>query len=601
MDPYVIPGDKEGTGFRTPNPEQANANFMHGLGRSVDEALLLRNIYLKKSRTHTITKNALALVLVPLSAGALFDTVTADDGDSTDFVTATAIATGAVYGLSSLLISQTRQKIYVEGARALNCAVFAAGPFLIPKPTQGQSCQGADASLLACQYQDYRNAEVAILDGITAVDLTVQTLEGLRRELTKYEAETNATFVTLDANIIFTKAATTNAREVAGRIPELVAELEGKARELDGKVRDINDAVTAQLIETEPNLGAVFGVIGGLELLSGQFGLQPRAGVADLPEIIEEQAQEADEGQAVREAINVQIETLSNQLRDLARFVNRATAFHNRLLFKIQRVGSLDGCDYQPITIKFDIQPIVDSIQLAPGKDFHFTVFGEQRMPSVAVTGAAADQIETQTLIVNQRYTIRIIADEQASPNTDAQVVLSSGIGNLRKTVTVAIVAGGDLEQARTLSERRINEIQRLLGLDGEQVDGQLGSVTCPLVRNALTTSPNPLVEGGVTPDELDELIRRCNEILAAVEESEDEETDNDSEADLQESDWRGIRELLANCGADPNEADRSEPDFQSAVKKAAELLGLGELNIATEEFVEKLQQNPSVCSQASS
>jgi hypothetical protein len=280
----------------------------------------------------TLLTNALAVGLIPLGAAALGLGVT---GGGSTAITALGLAGATAFATGTWLNSKPRQLIYIEGIKAVTCAVDAVLPLsLDPRPLHG-AINGVNTAMGDVQQQ------------IGVVRRLIQASRNPRAA----EAKRNAEADVVEAEAALRDAATTLAAGV-----RLDQEIGRAGQALISAVDRIGAEVDRAVLGTVADLQTLPGVIAGLAGLAGQFGGVP---LPKRPDIGGPTKTDRADGLTASEI--AEVEAIEAARAELATRVNVLNQ-HSRLLAAIvnsvaRPLESLKQCNVAEVATNLTVDP----------------------------------------------------------------------------------------------------------------------------------------------------------------------------------------------------------------------------------------------------
>ena len=120
LDPYVRAKELDTT---SPAPSLAEA---------MAAAQAQRKAYYGAVSERAKLRNGLPVLLIPLSAAALYKGFAGDSGEATRRLLLKEVLVGAsIFSLGSYFTSTSREQIYLAGTKALSCAIYATSPYYL--------------------------------------------------------------------------------------------------------------------------------------------------------------------------------------------------------------------------------------------------------------------------------------------------------------------------------------------------------------------------------------------------------------------------------------------------------------------------------------
>ena len=198
-----------------------------------------------------------ALALIPLSAAALGLGIAEADSN---LITALGVGGAAGFGAATWLSSKPRQRVYIAGIKAMSCAVDAMIPLKFSLEDQTQ----------------LRDGLTDLNKAIGGVNGTVTAIKGLTETI---EEQTGETLITKrakeDMKVAEALLATAHTTFESGTT--LYRQISNAGQVLISAVDRIGALVDDAIVETEPDIASLPGVIDALAQTSMQFTKIPES------------------------------------------------------------------------------------------------------------------------------------------------------------------------------------------------------------------------------------------------------------------------------------------------------------------------------------
>jgi hypothetical protein len=273
-----------------------------------------------------VLNNGLALGLIPLGASALGLGMT---GGNPAAITALGLTGASAYASGSWVGSRTKSMIYVQGKMAVTCAVDAVRPLEIDEP------------YLARILGELNQAIASVEDAGRRVRQEADAEVGRSRD--KFRAQiAEAREEVRDADRPLAEARQTYGAGVA-----LSQEVRQAGQALISAVDRIAAQVDQALVNNQPDLAALPGVIASLGQLSTQFGPAPK------PKAAADKIGQQGEGP---DKLNDAVVTLRRNLKDLS----AKAALVAALVESVARNSpskTLQGCGLKDVAGGFTVEP----------------------------------------------------------------------------------------------------------------------------------------------------------------------------------------------------------------------------------------------------
>ncbi|MDP1586441.1 MAG: hypothetical protein Q8M07_01745, partial [Prosthecobacter sp.] len=133
LNPYVRAKELDASGIWAAGLPTSNLPQNQALLNAVTAAAAQRTAYYDAVGERAKLRNGLPLVLIPLSAAALYKGLSSDGGESTrKLLLKEGLVGASAFGLASYFTSTTREQIYLAGAKALSCSIYTMTPYYVP-------------------------------------------------------------------------------------------------------------------------------------------------------------------------------------------------------------------------------------------------------------------------------------------------------------------------------------------------------------------------------------------------------------------------------------------------------------------------------------
>jgi peptidoglycan hydrolase-like protein with peptidoglycan-binding domain len=423
------------------------------LQSAINVAAAQRKEYYNAVGIRAEVRNGLPLLLVPLSAAAIYKGIAGTGTEAgRNMVLKEGLAAAAVYGVGNYYTSTTREQIYLSGAQALSCSIYAVTPFFLPDDL-ASALSAQNLSEIQIRLDDLQRrsdalnqAAAAFLKAYPQFKTAPEALQAATATMAALQSVSNAKTVIKDA--------------LTGR--DAVADAAAKLRLT---VENIVSAVDTQLAKLEPDPSSILAIMGSLIANAQKFspsGVFTAAGAT--PPAAEKVALAVGAAAAaVKAAADAAALELGNQTADLAARVEELNKEISQLRIATQAIAQrvnagshLAACEVQPVAGRLDVSPADASIDMHVHEIRQFTVRSGAGIPNVDFVGVVATtagrpislqkQVAGNTLIVSVTY--------DSVVNGIGAVALEFSDGTLldgKKTVTLNLLSdapGAAPEQA---------------------------------------------------------------------------------------------------------------------------------------------------------
>jgi peptidoglycan hydrolase-like protein with peptidoglycan-binding domain len=348
-------------------------------------------------------RNSLPLVLLPLTAMALYRGATVSTDAGRDLVLQLGLLGAAYYGTANWYLSSPRERIYLEGTLALSCAIHVAGPYLAVAPMQDEVAKNLPKLKQAVASADYLQQRLAIL---------MQRKEAAAKSSGKPVGATITTAV-VDSQIEITKALVTRGDAIA----KIADSLQGQALTMAGNLRktvdDIVLEVNKQIAATEPEPGAVLRAASGLGTAAAGFAhisaLKLDAVGKDATGTAAFSADPMDA------AIGAALDDLKKANDELMKVMADVAAYTGTIAEAVKNAGKLDTCKVTDITKEITITPVGDAHVLRTGEPYTISAIAAVGTPRAVPGGSASNVKVTEKTAVAGWQVYEVLQDKPAA------------------------------------------------------------------------------------------------------------------------------------------------------------------------------------------
>jgi len=471
---------------------------------AVQMATALQGQYAQAVVEHGAVQPGLGTALIGLGAAGLFKSVTG--GNPTDIAGAGVLGS-AGYLWGSNFASQPRQKVYLAGIRALNCAIQATRPWAMSDDDAQQmssdlrsASEAATRLELLLQSRAAANQPQDVLMetpghpkplGCGAKPAKCPTASGpsatasgssqvnwqaecarwqadwLRqcsslapRQLTQRLMPAPATAEAFQAAQTVLTSARTQIRQL-GSAAALQQQAGGR---LWGQTTEISARVSEEVMKTEPSLGAVLGSLSSLRdvafRVSGSSLLAPAsasAGSAQSGPI-----KSASAGESYRAAEDMS--EIDKARRQLVNATAKLAPWQMQLSAASQQTAAqVSACQVQVPAGSLQVDPDDTELSLGKGQQQVFYVLGGSGVPVGTVTGkggAAADAL-VRDIDAQGRFRFTYKAGDAAKPGDELQIRFSDAAGQSAPRITLHILDAATGNKAGSVTDAAVEAAKR--------------------------------------------------------------------------------------------------------------------------------------------
>lgn len=356
-------------------------------------------------------RNGLPLALVPLGAAALYKGFTGDGGDSTRRLLVKEGLVGAsLFGLGSQYTSTAREQIYLAGAKALSCSIYAMTPYLV-LDTLGAGI-GNDKLLAYAQQIARLEAEQRALKALRDGP---GTDPDLRAAMDRVLAQAGVSLPA--ARQALTQATTTRAT-----LDDAGARMRAVTETLVGEVN-------LQLSRLEPDPASILTLVESLPAAAKRFG----PGGSFTPS---QRAQVA--------AGNSTDQTIARMTRfteDLVRLdQDTATVLLavDQIAQRARNVPPLSSCQVAALQGQIDVSG-ESTVPMKVKERRQYVVRSTAGIPSVDWTGTVHPNVEMSKTVAGETLLVNVLYKEAAEGIEEVTLEASTRVA--KKAITIALAA----------------------------------------------------------------------------------------------------------------------------------------------------------------
>lgn len=403
MNPYVT--SPENMDFLA--KDQAGEDFAGGMTDAIPYAVSQHTAYINAIGERARFRNGLALSLIPLSAAGVFIGLTGSSRRSTDALTAIAVGGTGAYALGSYFDSPPLERVYINGAVTVFCAINAMRPYLISETEFGYF--ETDTKGLGPKISD------------------------VKRDINSFSTGGSVASGQAAALISYANTVVAKAKQVQTAGDSLAGKIGTAGVTLTSAVKVIEGQVNVQAVTLQPNLASLMtslqGLQGGAGRLLGSLSVSPPDAGADMTVSGGRVTTGVSPVQQRMAALRGSLELLVVAANEVAYVVNS----HNA---RIKSTETLDACKVAPLANALVVNPSETELTLKAGSSRTFAVSGGTGMPSASVVGSYGGKVTPTRSIEGNAIHFTVEAD--ASFSGTAQLVFTDGSGTATHSVYLA-------------------------------------------------------------------------------------------------------------------------------------------------------------------
>jgi hypothetical protein len=347
-------------------------------------------------------RNSLPLVLLPLTAIALYRGATVSTDAGRDVVLQLGLLGAAYYGTANWYLSSPRERIYLEGTLALSCAIHAAGPYLAVSSMQADVAKNLPKLKQAVVSADYLQQRLAIL---------MQKKQEEAKASKKPVGDT-VTTVLAESQIENTKALVARGDAIAKVADGLQGQALAMPSKLHKAVDDIVLEVNKQIAATEPEPGAVLRAASGLGTTAAGFAhisaLKLDAVGKDAAPAVAQSADKADL------AIAAALDELKKANDELMKLMADVAAYTSTITEAVKNAANLDTCKVTDITKEITITPAGGVHLLRTGVPYTISAIAAVGTPRAVPGGSASNVKVTEKTAVAGWQVYEVLQEKPA-------------------------------------------------------------------------------------------------------------------------------------------------------------------------------------------
>lgn len=414
LNPYVRADELDRGGTAVAGLPVSELPQNEALLSAITAAAAQRKAYYKAVGERAKLRNGLPLVLIPLSAAAAYKGLSSGGGESTRKLLLKEGLVGAgIFGLASYYTSTTREQIYLAGAKALSCSIYAMTAYYLPD-SLGQRLGTPEIEALSRQLGE--------------VERKTHEMRAYKRTI-----PTAQTGVHDDIAGLISRAETSiaAARKVLRQTVQTQALVDGAAARLRAAVENVIAEVDAQIARSEPDPATILTIAGSLAATAKQFapGASFTAAAAGPPK-----------------SPAVGIASDSDRLLALGREVNTLDTMVAALQFALDVIGqrlnatpALETCQVQGVQGRIEIAPD-EPVEMKVGDTRQFVVRSTAGIPSIEWVGPISAQVELTRIPAGETIVVQIAY--KAAVEGVSQMVLQVAAKELKRQVVINLLPG---------------------------------------------------------------------------------------------------------------------------------------------------------------
>lgn len=370
-------------------------------------------------------RNGLPLALVPLGAAALYKGFTGDGGDSTRRLLVKEGLVGAgLFGLGSQYTSTTREQIYLSGAKALSCSIYAMTPYLT-LDTLGAGI--SNEKLLAYTRQ------IAKLE---AEQRALKTLRDMPGADSLFRADVDLVLAQAGVSLPAARQALNQATTTRATLDDAGARLRAVTETLVGEVN-------WQLSRLEPDPASILTLVDGLPATAkrfapgGSFTPPQRATVA------------AAHG---NDATIARVRQFIDDLVQLDQDTAATLLAVDQIAQRARVVPPLSSCQVAALQGQIEVSG-ESTTPMKVNERRQYVVRSTAGIPSVEWTGTVHPNVEMSKTVAGETLLISVLYKEAADGIDEVTLEASTRVA--KKAFTITLAASTPVAAARSSNPGR--------------------------------------------------------------------------------------------------------------------------------------------------
>lgn len=376
------------------DPQLVGLNLCEGYIRAEE----YRRDYYRAVRWNSGVKNTLTALMIPLAGLAAREGLDSDPSNTkiADF----SVGTIVLYGWATALTSAPRQKVYLNGAQAMSCAMIEAQPIMVG----------------VMQLQPLEAQVVTVKAARAKFD---QALED--QSLTPLVGEDDEKYLKLQAD----------ADNAVARVASYSQQLAQTSGQLLPMVETIAAQVGRNIVDTEPSIESLMTLVGGFATQSR--GLVTAALPAASPPTPKTQSANVDRKLAEANVLP--------HYKALRAEVDALNALLTKIVEVAQATTKIGACKGEGAANEFKVEPADATVVIKVGATREFKVTNKVSVPSASIEGEGADSVEKLDTIVRDQVFVVRIKGIKATGESGPTLSIKDGTGQQEKRIAVRVAA----------------------------------------------------------------------------------------------------------------------------------------------------------------
>lgn len=443
------------------DPQLVGLNLCEGYIRAEE----YRRDYYRAVRWNSGLKNTLTALTIPLAGLAAREGFDSDPSSSkiADF----SVGTIVLYGWATALTSTPRQKVYLNGAQAMSCAMIEAQPIMVGvMQLQPLEAQAMKVKVTRAKFD--------------------QALED--QGLTPLVSADDEKYLKLQAD----------ADNAIARVASYSQELAQASGQLLPMVETIAAQVGRNIVDTEPSIESLMTLVGG-------FGAQSRGLVTAASPPASPPTPKTQSGDVDRKVAEANVVPHYKALRAEVDALNA-------LLAKIVQVArattNIGACKVEGASNEFKVDPADATVVIKVGETREFNVTNEVSIPTASVEGEGADSVEKlDTIVRDQAFVVRI-KGVKATGESGPTLSIKDGTGQQEKRIALRVAGAEPVENG---NEDGGN------GVEGDTADDAEALKAAAITDDEKTRVANRALVDEVPDEQPEDFLRRSIQALQCV------------------------------------------------------------------------------------
>lgn len=453
IDPYV----------RSPKLDESAVKGT--LSDAIAAAEAQRSAYYDAVSERAKLRNGLPLALVPLGAAALYKGFTSDGGESTRRLLVKEGLVGAsLFGLGSQYTSTAREQIYLSGAKALSCSIYAMTPYL------ALDTLGADISddkLLAYARQIAR---------LEAEQRALKALRDAPRADSLFRTEIDRLLAQAGVSLPAARQALAQATATRATLDDAGARMRAVTESLVGEVN-------LQLSRLEPDPASILALVDSLPATAKRFA---PGGTFTPPQSVTVAA-----GHSTDETVD-RMRQFSDDLVQLDQETATTLLAVDQIAQRARIVPPLSSCQVTAVQGQIEVSG-ESTVPMKVKERRQYVVRSTAGIPSVEWIGTVHPNVEMSKTVAGETLLVSVLYKEATDGIDEVTLEASTRVAKKAFTIALAAAAPASMSTSSAVSSTSDAVTAKSTGDANKRAKGAKKSVAKPdTAANKLDASAEP-------------------------------------------------------------------------------------------------------------